>query len=200
LHDAEEFFVDLRKESDAALVVLAMSYIDAHLSDAWKRNMPGKSTTTYDLLFENAGPLSNMSSKIRLAHGLSWLRDDTAADLHTLRKIRNRFAHDPYKKALSDPDIVSLIESMTNVDKTVLNAIGDDTEIVELTPRTKFHLRAMLVCFHAAIELLAAPIAARHRVPLGAVVGSFDDGPESRRETARTVARAVLSVVGFVNE
>ena len=51
LGDAEEFFLGLQKESDAGLVILATSYIDAHLTDAWKRSTRPENLPSGDPMF-----------------------------------------------------------------------------------------------------------------------------------------------------
>ena len=44
-------------------------------------------------IFENNGPLSTMSSRIKLAHALGLYSDPIHDELDHLREIRNAFAH-----------------------------------------------------------------------------------------------------------
>jgi DNA-binding MltR family transcriptional regulator len=201
ISDAKDFFLHLKQESDAALSVLSASYIDAHLTDAWKRNMPGKSNATYDLLFDNNGPLATFSGKIRVAHGLGWLTDELASSLHVLRKIRNRFAHDPYKQQMADNEINSLIASLPSREVHMLRAVGySETLLKTFSPRLLYHLRSTVICFDVGSYMLAAPIASRRQVPVGAVLGGYDDGTKTMAEYIRTLARIVLELAGPPDE
>ncbi len=198
LADIGSFFLNLRDETDAALVILATSYLDTRLTDAWKKNMPGLSSSASDLLFENSGPLATMSAKIRLAHALGWLTDKTAADLHIVRKIRNYFAHDPYKQRLSDHEVTGLISSMENVEKTMIEAARNadgDLKICELTPRIRYHVRITMLTYGAIREMISGPIAIKHQVSRKAVLGEFDESPESTKAPLWDSVKTVLTII-----
>jgi len=176
LEDIDDFFGRLQKESDAALVVLTTSYIDTQLSIAWRKNMPGKSNAVIAALFDNSGPLATMSSKIRLAHGLGWVADAVCNDLHIIRKIRNRFAHDPYKHSLSDNDIVALIDAMSPIDHAIVSVARDGGALIpDPNPRIRFHMRAAALCQRVMIQMVVRPIAIRNKVNPDSVIDSLTD-------------------------
>lgn len=198
LDDATEFFLRLKSETDAALVVLSTSYIDAHLTDAWRRNMPGKSNTALDALFDNAGPLATMSSKIRLAHALNWITDELNADLHTLRKIRNKFAHDPYRQRLDDEKVVPLVRALKDTESDAIAVLREgDLDVPKPDPRLMFHARVAMICHQLAIQMRAGPIAIRNHVPQGAILGTYDDGSRVRKDLAVSQATILLKLLGL---
>ena len=47
--------------------------------------------------------------RINMSHALLWVTTGTAGDLHTLRKIRNRYAHNLVDKGLEDPKTKDLL-------------------------------------------------------------------------------------------
>jgi DNA-binding MltR family transcriptional regulator len=197
LEDSRDFFLRLRGESDAALVVLGTSYIDTKITEAWKRNLRGKSNAALDALFENTGPLSTMSAKIRLAHGLDWITDNLAIDLHTVRKIRNEFAHDPYKHRLEDPGSQKLINSMAATEKEAIKVIRGMAEIPDPTLRSIFHVRLCIICHSVVTQMAIGPIAMKHQVPKGSLLGDgFDDASKARKELMMMQARTVMNILG----
>lgn len=188
ISDARQFFSELAQETDAGLVVLSVSYIDTHLADAFKKNMLGLSNRSAEEIFENTGPLSTMSAKIRVARGLAWLSESTASDLHLLRKIRNAFAHDPYRRSIGDKEIADYVDSLAATEAEPLKFLQEIREVPPLTIRQQFHVRSAFVCFRMAIEMVCAPIALRHSLSPGTVMGSFEEGPELKRSMAREQA------------
>lgn len=197
IDDAEQFFLDLAPESDAALVVLGTSYIDTHMTDSWRRNMPGKSKAEYDALFDGSGPLATFSAKIRLAHSLDWISDATNKDLHLLRKIRNLFAHDPYKTSLEDNEIMNLITALDpHGEGKIMEIVSESVGFrVTMPTRLKLHHRMMAICSRTMVEMLAGKIAQTKSVPLEAVIGNYDKGPESLRNALRANARTTLKLL-----
>jgi hypothetical protein len=88
---------ELREESDRAVAILAGSFLDHLLrrliTAALKLQDFPPSADRF--LFEgpNAG-LASFYSKIEIAKHLSLCDEDEFRDLHRIRKVRNRFAHD----------------------------------------------------------------------------------------------------------
>lgn len=202
LDDIDDLFLELRHESDAGLAIISTSYIDSQLEHAWRRNMPSLTGKSDELLFDNDGPLSTMSAKIRLAHALGWLTDTDAADLHLMRRIRNRFAHDPQKRTFDDSEIKAWVNSMVARERAPLEAMipiakRDHPSFsgeFALSPRVLFHLRAMMVSVDAALTMRTVPIAHGHQVPAGAVIGRYEDGPKIVRDLRLRQARLLWKI------
>lgn len=73
--------LDLNDESDRACVVTAAAWIDKLLVLAHSRLEP-----------RTAFP-KKLAHRIDFAHRRGWLDDDSQADLHTIRTLRNELAH-----------------------------------------------------------------------------------------------------------
>jgi len=164
--DAKQFFLELRKETDAALVVLSTSYVDTHLTDAFKKNMPNLSENESTYIFDSAGPFSTMSGKIRVAHALGWLSDETSEDLHLLRKIRNLFAHDPYKRKIDASEIADYVATLHKYEIAPLDAIKQTHLLPALTTRQLYHIRAAMTCFRMTIEMLVIAVTSNPNLTL----------------------------------
>lgn len=82
----------LMKESDRGAVLVGVAYLDDLLIRLFKARMRLTENLGEDL-FESSGPLSTLSSRIKVAYSLGWIGPETFRDLNLLRKIRNDFAH-----------------------------------------------------------------------------------------------------------
>lgn len=83
------FTDSLQRESDRACAVLAGAFLDATLEDFFRAQMVARVPGT---LFDVNGVLRSFSAKIDVAYSLGWISRSEAADLHTVRKIRDAFA------------------------------------------------------------------------------------------------------------
>jgi len=174
--DFEPFFRSLLQESDRALTVVAFSYIDEklkeHMLGQFYQGISGGAAS----LFENFGPLSTASARIKVAAGLHWLSPPTYKNLEALRKIRNAFAHQPFLASIADNRIVSLLGSMTPMEKPVWEAVADKVpEYDKLSPRQLYLLRAAFTCSGMLREVTSAPDALRMGLAPSA---AFQDGRE----------------------
>jgi hypothetical protein len=69
--------------------------------------------TTGSVLFGDNGRLRDYDIKIELAAAFSLLTPETAASLHILRKVRNRFSHDPHLRAFDqDRKVMGYLNSI----------------------------------------------------------------------------------------
>lgn len=80
----------LRRETDRACAVLAGSFLDSALEELFHARMI---TRAPGALFDGNGPASGFAAKIDLAYALGWISPSEHEDLHTVRRIRNAFAH-----------------------------------------------------------------------------------------------------------
>jgi DNA-binding MltR family transcriptional regulator len=107
--DLIEFFRSLTKESDRAVPILAFTYIDSEILRLMSQAMDPRVHGGLDALFGPLGSLGSASARINIAHALRWLTSDTVHDLHLLRRLRNRFAHDLVREGFNDPEAVRII-------------------------------------------------------------------------------------------
>jgi hypothetical protein len=83
------------ENGDYALAMIGSSFIEKALEVAiLSRLIPMNDAERGQLFnYENRGPLSDLSSRIRLARAMGLFGPHTFADLERIRKLRNAFAH-----------------------------------------------------------------------------------------------------------
>lgn len=86
--------IELKKESDRAVAVLAAGYLDHLLGDLIASKMAIKPDKVEELLYRKGhGPLGSFSARIDMTYCLGFLNENEYKDLHRIRDIRNDFAH-----------------------------------------------------------------------------------------------------------
>jgi hypothetical protein len=111
----EEFISEFKAESDRAAVILGASKIDTLLSQLVSNVLlpfPGKEDDLLDEKRER--PLSALSARISICHRLGIIDAQFAKSLHTVRKIRNDFAHEVSGTKLDAPPYRDQIRSLVN--------------------------------------------------------------------------------------
>ena len=73
---------------------------------------PFKAKTRKDI-FGGMGPLSGLSAKIHIAYGIGLLTKELYEDAHTIRGIRNKFAHAKDRLDLTSESIALLVEKLS---------------------------------------------------------------------------------------
>ena len=89
-----QFRQALTSESDRGCALFAAAYLDVCLSDLLYVSLVENKNIDKDL-FEGTAPLSNFSSRIKLAYYLGLISRSCRRDLDIVRGIRNDFAHKP---------------------------------------------------------------------------------------------------------
>lgn len=89
-----DFFESLDRESDRAVPILAFAFIDAEFSRLLRETLNPEVSGGVATLFGPLGPLGSASTRFNMAHALHWITNETVEDLHLLRRIRNRLAHE----------------------------------------------------------------------------------------------------------
>lgn len=83
----------LREESDRGCALFVAAYLDAALEGLFRASVL-ESKKIDEELFEGNSPIATFSGRIRLSYYLGLISAEFRADLETIRKIRNDFAHD----------------------------------------------------------------------------------------------------------
>lgn len=89
-------FEEFHKESDRAAVILVASIIDESLTNLLKSFFVSSANSDDSLFDHPTSPLANFNSKIDICYRLWIISNKLTQDIHTIRKIRNVFAHDIY--------------------------------------------------------------------------------------------------------
>lgn len=73
--------------------IIICSFADNELSGMFKREIPQNIPAGKDSLFGSYGPLSGLSSQIKVAYCFDCISQDLLSDLDLLRKVRNDISH-----------------------------------------------------------------------------------------------------------
>lgn len=82
----------LSEESDRGCVLFAAAYLDTALEGLFRASVLEEKKIDEEL-FEGSAPLATFSGRIKLAYYFGFISAEFRADLETIRKIRNDFAH-----------------------------------------------------------------------------------------------------------
>jgi len=146
--DEEErkFLEGLRKQPDRTAGMLAASFIDNRLNDALRArwyDIKIKSEQLSARLFNYSGPLGSFGTRIDIGFCIGLYSGDTFKDLHSIRKIRNEFAHKIAEKDFDTPGIVALVKQLKLPDK--FPADPDTNLIIVKNDATPFERAAIFV-------------------------------------------------------
>lgn len=193
----ETFFRGLLAESDTALAIVSYSYIDDRLRGLFSEVVNPEIRGGAETLLGPMGPLGTSSSRIQMAAALYWINKTTYLNLHSIRKVRNDFAHKPSSRTFTEKQISSLISSMVPVEEALLQAANLDGK-VSLTNRQRFFLRTMLTCQRMIVEVACAPHAIRMGLsPFSALEVEWRRVPEPIREMQRASVRLLYACVNL---
>jgi DNA-binding MltR family transcriptional regulator len=84
---------EFKKESDRGIALILTAWLGDAL-DAYLRSRVVDNTKAIQKLFDGDRPLSTFSARINVAYLFGLIGAKQYADLHSIREIRNDFAHD----------------------------------------------------------------------------------------------------------
>jgi hypothetical protein len=105
----------VQRESDRGCVLLLTADIENCLKallEGWFSEVSDLSEEERRPLYAYTGPLGSLASKIALAQATGLLPRSICQDLHRVRKLRNLAAHSDADFSLSDPTLLTVIQSM----------------------------------------------------------------------------------------
>ena len=85
---------EISEQTDRGAALIAAAYLEERLTDAIKARLV-RDPDIEGRLFKGTGPIAAFSTKIDLAFQLGIYENDIRRLLHTVRNIRNGFAHRP---------------------------------------------------------------------------------------------------------
>ncbi|HXX21704.1 MAG TPA: hypothetical protein VEO19_00985 [Terriglobia bacterium] len=105
---AFRLYLDLMKETDRACALMAAEYCSAKLSDVLSAAFVDDKKVVKKILGDDPyAPLGTFSSRIDLAYLVGLVSKTAHRELHLIRKIRNRFAHEYAPLTFEDPRIAN---------------------------------------------------------------------------------------------
>ena len=93
IEHAYDYQIALTEESDRAAAILAAAYFEDRLRDAIMTRFVALNRRDEIEIFKDYGPLSTFKAKVDIAFALGLYDRKIRKDLHTVRRIRNKFAH-----------------------------------------------------------------------------------------------------------
>jgi Mannitol repressor len=91
VEETRKMIASFERETDRSAVLLSTSFLDNKLEEGIRVFLVDDDIV--NKLFEGYAPLSTFSAKIDLAFAIGLISKETRQDLHTIRRIRNHFAH-----------------------------------------------------------------------------------------------------------
>lgn len=131
MREVMEFRESLSSETDRGSVLMAAAFLD----DRIKMLLAARLVDDKKLsrrVFEFNGPLGTFSSRIDFSYLLGLLPKNAQRDLHLIRAIRNKFAHNAAPIGFDNPEVKPLCDSL------IFHGVQKATE-----PGAKFRRSAM---------------------------------------------------------
>jgi DNA-binding MltR family transcriptional regulator len=168
------FFRQLASESDRGAALIGCSLLEDDLEQLLRSAMSRSADQKrVDSLFSGFAPLATFSAKISVCYALGLIDETLFHDLEIIRKIRNRFAHDPTNKEFFDAAVFQQLSTirctypigtsdyagatLDDLKSAVLEyhpADGQEPQMIEMSSaKSKFHL---------SVYLLSGQIRRRH--------------------------------------
>ena len=105
----------LNAGTDQSVAIVGAALLESTLEGMILHRLKASDPKLVDQLFENRGPLSDFSSKILIAVAFGIISPANGGYLHTVRHIRNAFAHSRVILTFSTPEIQSEVQSLLKV-------------------------------------------------------------------------------------
>lgn len=117
LRTPEQFNAQLNEileHTKVGAVLVIASQLEESLEKAIAYQLPNLSKTLRARLFSGYGPLASFSAKIDMAYAMAEINSATHRDLHTVRKIRNAFAHSRTEITFRSPEVAKSVSKLSN--------------------------------------------------------------------------------------
>ena len=130
--EIDGFLDEFQKESDRAAAVLGAAMLDELLC----RLLAARFVTEHlaDQLLSGTRPLGTFSARITLAEAVGLISPEEARDLHTIRGIRNDFAHRLNGMSFDMPSVRDRCANLQGAHRTL--ELPGNSRFAEVYPRT----------------------------------------------------------------
>ena len=133
------YYTELEGESDRAASILAAAHFEGRLRRAILTKFVPVNKDFEQRVFTNYGPLSTFSGKIDIGFALGLYDNRIRKGLHTIRRIRNQFAHAAKPISFSHEEIAAMSRKLgpkANIDpkdlrKRYIAYLREATDIVK---------------------------------------------------------------------
>ena len=130
------YYREFSDKSDRAAAIVGAAMLEDTLEKVIRSHPIGKDIS--------GKRLKDFNAKVEEAHGLGLLTDIQKQDLHTIREIRNCFAHELPAASLEEPSIYGLCNNLQ---------IGKRFLPIEHSPRQRFAATVAALMYSLSIQL-----------------------------------------------
>jgi DNA-binding MltR family transcriptional regulator len=105
-------FSDIDQSVDRAAAIVAAAFLEDHLAIALKTRFH-QDEKILNETFRSSGPLGSFSAKINLAFLIGLCSQEACKELHTIKDIRNEFAHKGLTRDFNSQRVRDLANNLT---------------------------------------------------------------------------------------
>jgi mannitol operon repressor len=111
IKDFSVFLAEFQGETDRGAALVGAALIDLRLNNTLRSFMVSKAAASA-LLDGGTAPLGTFSARINAAFALGLLDDHEKNECHTIRKVRNEFAHRAHGTTFEDLGVAALCDRL----------------------------------------------------------------------------------------
>lgn len=137
----ERFLKELSSSSPRSTVIVGAAVIDRLLEQLLENKIVKNKNIAENFFTGPTAPFGSFSAKIKAVYLLGLVSIKTYQDLESLRKIRNKFAHDIFDCDFSNEEVVKIIRNFNYGPKIFLPTDGS-----LIDPKTLFIMELSLLC------------------------------------------------------
>jgi hypothetical protein len=121
--DEKDAHAEIVASPDRVAAIVSAAFVDDKLATALKARVH-QDKDIIERMFNHAGPLGSFSAKIDFALLIGVLSKEAVEDLHTIRKVRNEFAHTLKTKSFNAQRVRDLVKNIRIVRRQRITASG----------------------------------------------------------------------------
>jgi hypothetical protein len=110
--ELQDIGTELAQQTDRGAAIIGCALVEDFLTDAIKKRLILTSALRGRLFNYANGPLAHFSAKIDMGFALGLYPNDIRLDMHTIRRIRNRFGHSAPPLEFSDSEVTKLCSGL----------------------------------------------------------------------------------------
>jgi hypothetical protein len=142
--EIERIMNDLRGEKDISVAIVASAIVESSLEQLIIQKLKTKKSALIGQIFKSGGPMADFHSKILIANAFQIITSNMAEELHSIKTIRNTFAHAKMPISFDHELIAREINSLKML--TAIRSIEKETEhTLELVNKAWFLLITKLI-------------------------------------------------------
>jgi len=107
--------LELDCETDRSIVIVAGALLDEGLKKIIITGLIPAAKKDWCVFSGGNSPISSFSARIDLCYQLGYISSVMQRDLHIIRKMRNDFAHDPFKLSFDSASVNNRVDELDKI-------------------------------------------------------------------------------------